>query len=284
LPMKKNIQILLALFLIMTIFSSCNDKSPTEITTDTNLTDLEDMINNQSIDSSESSHELTTNNKAETVEQPGEIVDSRKIYTLSTQVVPSDAGVIEPSGGSFYEREIVTLKAIALEGFEFQNWSGDINSSQEQISFHMVSDMEITATFQPVDYFTWSASAAIQNGIFSYEKVLRAICYGIDERRISQEGSDNFGERIEIMPSQEYAGGVYSPSEAKKLLVEAGYPNGFRVNMYIKSGDERLQYIAYSIKYSLQDIVIGIDLHVVEPAEFYAPKDIDCIFIDLASN
>jgi hypothetical protein len=233
--------------------------------------------------------------KDETItKNPGWLTDSAqtssdktntvKTYTLTVRVEPPDAGSVEPSGGTFNEREIVTLRAKTHEGFEFQNWSGDINSSQESISFHMVSDMEITATFQSVVYFKWKASAEIQNGVFSKPEVLAAICYGIDERRISQEGSNNFGERIEIIPDQEYAEGIYSPSEAKRLLIEAGYPNGFKVDMYIKSGNERLRYIAFQIQDTLQYSAILVDIHIVEPAEYYAAKDHDCILVDLARN
>ncbi|MCK5907232.1 MAG: CotH kinase family protein, partial [Flavobacteriales bacterium] len=50
-------------------------------------------------------------------------------------------------GGDYFEDIPVTLKAVAETGFVFSHWSGDIESTDEEIELSMLSDLSVKANF-----------------------------------------------------------------------------------------------------------------------------------------
>jgi len=64
------------------------------------------------------------------------------------------------------------------------------------------------------------------------------------------------------------AGHSYNPSEAKKLLAEAGYPRGFKTHI-IASSDSDLQLLQ-ALKANLLDVGIDMEIRTMDPAAYMA--------------
>src|SRR5690606_28504725 len=73
-----------------------------------------------------------------------------KINTI--EINSTTPGVAEnpyPWTGIYVQNIPVTLKAVALPGFEFSHWSGASNSTDEEITNTTNSDFSVTAHFVP---------------------------------------------------------------------------------------------------------------------------------------
>ena len=91
-------------------------------------------------------------------------MDSHKVITATfspivyyTLNVSFENGVVSqaPLGNKFEEYTEVRLNAIALPGFVFESWSGDVTSTENPLMITMDSNLDITANFVPVvQYFT----------------------------------------------------------------------------------------------------------------------------------
>ena len=72
-------------------------------------------------------------------------------------------------------------------------------------------------------------------------------------------------EREELLP--------YNPEEAKKLLAEAGYPNGFDTTMIVTNGyGEQLVRVAQWVAEDLRNIGINAELEIVEYAAYFSER------------
>lgn len=69
-------------------------------------------------------------------------------YDLSVTASPTEGGSVDPSSGSFDEGEEVEVSATAAEGWTFSGWSGDINSSENPLTFSISQDTDLTASFE----------------------------------------------------------------------------------------------------------------------------------------
>ena len=69
-------------------------------------------------------------------------------FTLMTSVIPEGAGSVSPSSGEFPIDTQLQVQATGTEGYVFQEWTGDINSTDNPLVFNIESDTEITAVFQ----------------------------------------------------------------------------------------------------------------------------------------
>ena len=72
-------------------------------------------------------------------------------YLLTTSVTPSGAGTVtsNPSGAYFNAGANVQLTAVANSGFQFSNWSGDLNGVANPQSIAMNAPHSATANFSP---------------------------------------------------------------------------------------------------------------------------------------
>ena len=65
----------------------------------------------------------------------------------------------------------------------------------------------------------------------------------------------------------------YNPEEAKKLLKEAGYPNGFDTKMIVTNGyGEQLVRVAQWVAEDLRNIGINVEIEVVEYATYFSER------------
>jgi hypothetical protein len=71
-------------------------------------------------------------------------------YRLETSVEPAGAGVITQGSDSYDFLSTVDVKADALPGYAFDNWSGDIGSQSSTLSILVDGKKNLTAHFKPV--------------------------------------------------------------------------------------------------------------------------------------
>ena len=65
----------------------------------------------------------------------------------------------------------------------------------------------------------------------------------------------------------------YNPEEAKKLLAEAGYPNGFDTTMIVTNGyGEQLVRVAQWVAEDLRNIGINVEIEIVEYAAYFSER------------
>ena len=78
--------------------------------------------------------------------------DSIPLFSLQTNVDPTEAGAIEPSGGEFSTGESVDITAEPADGFVFERWEGDLggNSNPAKLTFN--ADRTVTAHFVERDF------------------------------------------------------------------------------------------------------------------------------------
>jgi uncharacterized repeat protein (TIGR02543 family) len=68
-------------------------------------------------------------------------------YTLTTNISPSGAGLVSPSGGEYESGVQVTLTASPVSGYTFDHWSGSASGTTSTITITMDSDKSLTANF-----------------------------------------------------------------------------------------------------------------------------------------
>ena len=75
-------------------------------------------------------------------------------YTLTVSVNPANAGTVSmnPADGVYEEGTIVTLTAIANEGYVFAYWSGDASGTNPTIQITMDSNKTIIANFEVTNH------------------------------------------------------------------------------------------------------------------------------------
>ena len=72
-------------------------------------------------------------------------------YTLSVTASPSNGGLVNPTTGSYDAGSRVTILASANQFYVFNNWTGNWNGSENQVTITMDSNKTLTANFTKVD-------------------------------------------------------------------------------------------------------------------------------------
>ena len=116
-----------------------------------------------------------------TMPNPPSSCDDEELFTLTTNVTPSYAGVVSPSSGQYQAGTQVTLSAQVnsthSEGYVFSHWSGDVSGSQPTITFEIEQNTNATAVFVEACN---TGNETLDNSSFQ------------DLKRLA-EGSSNFG-------------------------------------------------------------------------------------------
>jgi len=94
--------------------------------------------------------------------------DGPQQFTLSTSVDPSGAGTVSPSSGTFDEGASVTVEATANSGWEFFEWTGDVNSQDNPVNFTISQNTSLTANFNSVSSI-YNSSLTIADSLNSIE-------------------------------------------------------------------------------------------------------------------
>lgn len=69
-------------------------------------------------------------------------------YSFSASVSPEEGGSVDPSSGTFDEGEEVEVTASPETNWEFVEWTGDQQSTENPLTFEITEDTEVTANFQ----------------------------------------------------------------------------------------------------------------------------------------
>jgi peptide/nickel transport system substrate-binding protein len=112
-------------------------------------------------------------------------------------------------------------------------------------------------------------------------RVRQALNYAVDRKTIAQAVLHGKGQPVNqvgtpgtsdyLQPAaNQYA---YDPSKAKQLLADAGYPNGFSVNMEIYAQNPPTGDVAQAVISDWQQIGVKVDANVVSDGGAYA-KDV----------
>jgi peptide/nickel transport system substrate-binding protein len=109
------------------------------------------------------------------------------------------------------------------------------------------------------------------------QKVREAIEYGLDKAAIARAlGFGYYSPMKMVAPEGDwgydpnYPGRPYDPEKAKKLLAEAGYPNGLKLKLLVfvpwAGGN---QASAEAIKAYLSEVGINIDIDIADPGRYF---------------
>ncbi len=113
-----------------------------------------------------------------------------------------------------------------------------------------------------------------KTGPFSDKRVRQAVSYAIDRKNIILGGLEGIGSPVEVpMPPSafgypaDFKNNPYDPEKAKKLLAEAGYPNGLKVRFKI---NQAAMYSKPSevIQEQLRKVGINAELELMERATY----------------
>ena len=86
--------------------------------------------------------------------KPWEGAPSVDTYALTTNVIPSEAGSVSPSGGEYESGQQVTLTANPAGGYTFDHLSGSASDTTPTITVIMYSDKSLTANFKTISEST----------------------------------------------------------------------------------------------------------------------------------
>jgi uncharacterized repeat protein (TIGR02543 family) len=67
---------------------------------------------------------------------------------LSVSASPSNGGSVSPASGSYEEGQDITVEATSNEGWTFDSWTGDQQSSNNPLTFTISENTDLTANFE----------------------------------------------------------------------------------------------------------------------------------------
>ena len=68
-------------------------------------------------------------------------------FSLSASASPTEGGTVNPSSRSYEDGSNVSITATANEGWDFVNWTGDRESTDNPLEFQITSNTTVTANF-----------------------------------------------------------------------------------------------------------------------------------------
>jgi len=88
---------------------------------------------------------------------------------LTVTMNPDEAGTVVPDGGTYDYEENISVEAIPSGNWQFENWSGDVSSTENPLTITMDKDYTITANFtnDPDPPSTYSVEIPITDGVHS---------------------------------------------------------------------------------------------------------------------
>jgi len=159
-----------------------------------------------------------------------------------------------------------TSRTIALETGEV-----DVVDELPTMDISKVADNAKLALYEKpstrIDFFAMNT----EQPPFDNKLVRQAVNYAVDKEAIIMVAIDGAGIQADSVLAPSFLGykaGEYSynPEKAKALLAEAGYPNGFEMQL-MTSGDDRKR-IAEVIQASLSDVGIKTSIEMLEWGTF----------------
>lgn len=85
-------------------------------------------------------------------------------FTVSASVSPTEAGTVNPTTKEVEEGTNITFEAITNQGWEFQEWTGDITSTENPLNYTVENDANLTANFRDITS-EYSIEMTLSDGI-----------------------------------------------------------------------------------------------------------------------
>lgn len=109
-------------------------------------------------------------------------------YSFSASASPSEAGSVSPESGTYEEGSEVEVTASANEGWNFTEWTGDVESTENPVSVTIDSDTEITANFAEVTYELTASASPSEGGSVDPESATYSAGDEVEVEATASEG------------------------------------------------------------------------------------------------
>ncbi|WP_440999803.1 InlB B-repeat-containing protein [Fodinibius sp. SL11] len=136
------------------------------------------------------------------------------MYDVTVNIQPSDGGNVSPSTDSTYEEgETITLNATPSDEYLFKNWSGDIDSSANPLTFDIDQNLSLSANFE----------------IKQYQLKVNTVGEGtVEEEIVNQKSTDyDYGTTVELTanPSEgwrfnNWKGGIEGNQNPEQITID----------------------------------------------------------------
>lgn len=159
-------------------------------------------------------------------------------------------------------------RTIALETGEL-----DIAYDLSTNDLKRVADNKKLALYEAPSLTCWYLSFNMKNTPFNNKLVRQALNYAIDRQLLVDTVFSKAGEPADAIIAPAVFGYVspgtieYNPEKAKKLLAEAGYPNGFKCNIWVNDNQQRIE-ACQAIQAMYKEIGVEATLDVQEFGTF----------------
>ena len=164
--------------------------------------------------------------------------------------------------------------AVIRASYDNDEYDMVLNPSSALLSTLIKEGQRCVIYDYPYNAFNLWFPSALENSPFSNELVRKAVCYAIDmpsivktlygeefipTNQLSHPKNDNWNDKIVGYP--------YDVEEAKKLLAEAGYPDGFSTSIIAQSS-EQYKMLCEAIQSYLREIGIELSIDMADEARY----------------
>ena len=174
----------------------------------------------------------------------------------------------------------VTLRSIPEAATRISSLLAGETQIVEEVSVDLVQQVESNSALK-VDSVNTSVGLVLTYDVtkppFDNPRVREALDYAVDKELILKEILKGKGEVLQgqLLTSNTFGNNpavkarAFDPAKAKKLLAEAGYPNGFSTAISTMSGRYLSDVdIANAVSGMLNDVGIKVSINVMEPGIF----------------
>lgn len=173
-----------------------------------------------------------------------------------------------------------TVAAAALANKEIDVYTGTLDDLVQNLETYGIENFAIEKGSVPTQIRGIRFMANNRNAkLFTDERLRKAVAYAIDGEAIASSfpaGEMVYTEQIALPGGRDYIDSPvvydYNPEKAKELLAEAGYPNGFEIEINIDTSATG-QTLAQLYQYYLGEVGIDVKIMSYSNAERNAIQD-----------
>jgi hypothetical protein len=129
----------------------------------------------------------------------------------------------------------------------------EFTPAEKEEFYKMADDLGIKLPQEPPPYvpaYSWAVPTDLAP--FDNDAMQQAICLILDEESIVNKAFP--GETVEFVAEQEWASGKNDPDTARKLMAEAGYPDPFKLDVFVyPANDEGTEKLAAAVLEALSE-------------------------------
>ena len=175
-----------------------------------------------------------------------------------------------------------TVAAAALDNNEIEVYSGTLNKLIENLEVYGIEKFNVEKGAVPTKAQGIRFMANNRNAkLLADERLRKAIAYAIDGQAIAaaiKDGTVQYTTQVALKGAADYVNDAvvydYNPEKAKALLKEAGYPDGFEIEINIDQTAESKRF-AELYQYYLGQVGIKVKIMAYATTERNAIQDRD---------